>query len=134
MWECGNVAATDVLALFMQGDIVYKQFVIPLLQQLDTYKVNMEASEAQYERSMREMSQKIKETEAASMENGRKRQRGKGHSSRNLFVLFVVQENWMMICLFDCEIGIMTLFLAAVNTYFPAQREPTSPQWHGHSP
>ncbi|KAK3822863.1 MAG: hypothetical protein J3Q66DRAFT_330299 [Benniella sp.] len=57
------------------GDIVYKQFVIPLLQQLDTYKVNMEASEAQYERSMREMSQKIKETEAASMENGRKRQR-----------------------------------------------------------
>ncbi|KAG0246725.1 hypothetical protein BGX31_009854 [Mortierella sp. GBA43] len=43
--------------------------------QLDTYKANMESSEAQYERSMKEMSQKIKETEAASMENGRKRQR-----------------------------------------------------------
>ncbi|KAI8357760.1 hypothetical protein B0O80DRAFT_527515 [Mortierella sp. GBAus27b] len=57
------------------GDTVYKQFMIPLLQQLDTYKANMESSEAQYERSMKEMSQKIKETEAASMENGRKRQR-----------------------------------------------------------
>ncbi|KAG0014055.1 hypothetical protein BGZ82_001914 [Podila clonocystis] len=57
------------------SDTVYKQFEIPLLQHLDTHKANIEASEAQYERSMREMSQKIKETEAASLQNGRKRQR-----------------------------------------------------------
>ncbi|KAG0239996.1 hypothetical protein BGW41_007257 [Actinomortierella wolfii] len=57
------------------SDTLYKQFEIPLLQHLDTHKSNIEASEAQYERSMREMSQKIKETEAASLQNGRKRQR-----------------------------------------------------------
>ncbi|KAF9287162.1 hypothetical protein BGZ74_001159 [Mortierella antarctica] len=57
------------------SDTVYKQFEIPLLQHLDTHKANIEASEAQYERSMRDMSQKIKETEAASLQNGRKRQR-----------------------------------------------------------
>jgi len=59
------------------SDTLYKQFEIPLLQHLDTHKANIEASEAQYERSMREMSQKIKETEATSLQNGRKRQRGK---------------------------------------------------------
>ncbi|KAF9896136.1 hypothetical protein BX616_008068, partial [Lobosporangium transversale] len=58
------------------SDTLYKQFEIPLLQHLDTHKNNIEASEAQYERSMRDMSQKIKETEAASMQNGRRRQRG----------------------------------------------------------
>ncbi|KFH69435.1 hypothetical protein MVEG_04247 [Podila verticillata NRRL 6337] len=52
------------------SDTVYKQFEIPLLQHLDTHKANIEASEAQYERSMRDMSQKIKETEAASLQNG----------------------------------------------------------------
>ncbi|KAF9323785.1 hypothetical protein BG006_001158 [Podila minutissima] len=57
------------------SDTVYKQFEIPLLQHLDTHKANIEASEAQYERSMRDMSQKIRETEAASLQNGRKRQR-----------------------------------------------------------
>ncbi|KAG0255296.1 hypothetical protein DFQ27_006321 [Actinomortierella ambigua] len=57
------------------SDTLYKQFEIPLLQHLDTHKGNIEASEAQYERSMREMSQKIKDTEAASLQNGRKRQR-----------------------------------------------------------
>ncbi|KAG0330915.1 hypothetical protein BG000_011360 [Podila horticola] len=57
------------------SDTVYKQFEIPLLQHLDTHKANIEASEAQYERSMRDMSQKIKETEATSLQNGRKRQR-----------------------------------------------------------
>ncbi|KAI1309157.1 hypothetical protein EDD11_004119 [Mortierella claussenii] len=59
------------------SDTLYKQFEIPLLQHLDTHKSNIEASEAQYERSMRDMSQKIKETEATSLQNGRKRQRGK---------------------------------------------------------
>lgn len=105
----------------MQGDTIYKQFLIPLLQQLDTYKVNMEASEAQYERSMKEMSQKIKETEAASMENGRKRQRG-----NSLFTLQVAlsccctlhKKNWMMICLFLLTgLSIMALFLAAFCAY-----------------
>ncbi|KAG0363330.1 hypothetical protein BGZ54_008199 [Gamsiella multidivaricata] len=57
------------------SDTLYKQFEIPLLQHLDTHKANIEASEAQYERSMRDMSQKIKETEATSLQNGRKRQR-----------------------------------------------------------
>ncbi|KAF9970000.1 hypothetical protein BGZ73_007420 [Actinomortierella ambigua] len=57
------------------SDTLYKQFEIPLLQHLDTHKNNIEASEAQYERSMREMSQRIKDTEAASLQNGRKRQR-----------------------------------------------------------
>ncbi|KAF9926292.1 hypothetical protein FBU30_004100 [Linnemannia zychae] len=59
------------------SDTLYKQFEIPLLQHLDSHKANIEASEAQYERSMRDMSQKIKETEATSLQNGRKRQRGK---------------------------------------------------------
>ncbi|KAF9359886.1 hypothetical protein BGX26_011176 [Mortierella sp. AD094] len=57
------------------SDTLYKQFEIPLLQHLDTHKANIEATESQYERSMREMSQKIKETEATSLQNGRKRQR-----------------------------------------------------------
>ncbi|KAG0279639.1 hypothetical protein BGZ95_000651 [Linnemannia exigua] len=61
------------------SDTLYKQFEIPLLQHLDSHKANIEASEAQYERSMRDMSQKIKETEATSLQNGRKRQRGKYH-------------------------------------------------------
>ena len=39
------------------SDTLYKQFEIPLLQHLDTHKANIEASEAQYERSMRDMSQ-----------------------------------------------------------------------------
>ncbi|KAG0005188.1 hypothetical protein BGZ80_005495 [Entomortierella chlamydospora] len=57
------------------SDTLYKQFEIPLLQHLDTHKANIETTESQYERSMREMSQKIKETEATSLQNGRKRQR-----------------------------------------------------------
>ncbi|KAF9439177.1 hypothetical protein BGZ76_010076 [Entomortierella beljakovae] len=52
------------------SDTLYKQFEIPLLQHLDTHKANIEATEAQYERSMRDMSQKIKETEATSLQNG----------------------------------------------------------------
>ncbi|KAF9199285.1 hypothetical protein BGZ49_010626 [Haplosporangium sp. Z 27] len=57
------------------SDTLYKQFEIPLLQHLDTHKANIETAESQYERSMREMSQKIKETEATSLQNGRRRQR-----------------------------------------------------------
>ncbi|KAF9947034.1 hypothetical protein BGZ72_010936 [Mortierella alpina] len=80
---CSSLQAAAGLHYLMSNhhqilsDTLYKQFEIPLLQHLDTHKSNIEASEAQYERSMREMSQKIKETEATSMQNGRKRQRGK---------------------------------------------------------
>ncbi|KAG9322326.1 hypothetical protein KVV02_001547 [Mortierella alpina] len=80
---CSSLQAAAGLHYLMSNhhqilsDTLYKQFEIPLLQHLDTHKANIEASEAQYERSMREMSQKIKETEATSMQNGRKRQRGK---------------------------------------------------------
>ncbi|KAG0211039.1 hypothetical protein BGX28_008609 [Mortierella sp. GBA30] len=78
---CSSLQAAAGLHYLMSNhhqilsDTVYKQFEIPLLQHLDTHKANIEASEAQYERSMRDMSQKIKETEATSMQNGRKRQR-----------------------------------------------------------
>ncbi|KAF9979810.1 hypothetical protein BGZ65_005982 [Modicella reniformis] len=57
------------------GDMVYKQFEIPLLEHLDTYRVNIETNEVQYERSMKAMKQKINETEAVSMAHGRKGQR-----------------------------------------------------------
>ncbi|KAF8944918.1 hypothetical protein BGZ47_003502 [Haplosporangium gracile] len=80
---CSSLQAAAGLHYLMSNhhqilsDTLYKQFEIPLLQHLDTHKANIEASEAQYERSMRDMSQKIKETEATSLQNGRKRQRGK---------------------------------------------------------
>ncbi|KAG0219226.1 hypothetical protein BGX33_004039 [Mortierella sp. NVP41] len=83
---CSSLQAAAGLHYLMSNhhqilsDTLYKQFEIPLLQHLDTHKANIEASEAQYERSMRDMSQKIKETEATSLQNGRKRQRGKYHS------------------------------------------------------
>ncbi|KAG0049103.1 hypothetical protein BGZ83_006053 [Gryganskiella cystojenkinii] len=78
---CSSLQAAAGLHYLMSNhhqilsDTLYKQFEIPLLQHLDTHKANIEASEAQYERSMRDMSQKIKETEATSLQNGRKRQR-----------------------------------------------------------
>ncbi|KAG0305861.1 hypothetical protein BGZ97_000941 [Linnemannia gamsii] len=83
---CSSLQAAAGLHYLMSNhhqilsDTLYKQFEIPLLQHLDTHKANIEASEAQYERSMRDMSQKIKETEATSLQNGRKRQRGKSPS------------------------------------------------------
>ncbi|KAF9132358.1 hypothetical protein BGW39_000297 [Mortierella sp. 14UC] len=81
---CSSLQAAAGLHYLMSNhhqilsDTLYKQFEIPLLQHLDSHKANIEASEAQYERSMRDMSQKIKETEATSLQNGRKRQRGNG--------------------------------------------------------
>ncbi|KAF9911452.1 hypothetical protein EC991_003708 [Linnemannia zychae] len=80
---CSSLQAAAGLHYLMSNhhqilsDTLYKQFEIPLLQHLDSHRANIEASEAQYERSMRDMSQKIKETEATSLQNGRKRQRGK---------------------------------------------------------
>ncbi|KAG0289335.1 hypothetical protein BGZ98_003868, partial [Dissophora globulifera] len=54
------------------SDTMYKQFEIPLLQHIDTHKGNIEASLSQYERMVKDKSQKIMETEAASLLKARK--------------------------------------------------------------
>jgi hypothetical protein len=87
------------------------------LQHLDTHKANIEASEAQYERSMRDMSQKIKETEATSLQNGRKRQRGKSPS----LVIIACLCLFLFLFFFFCFCFLVLLFLLSSYgwRYFP---------------
>nr|CAG8445854.1 2854_t:CDS:2 [Entrophospora candida] len=58
------------------GDTFYKNFEIPLLENLDTHKSTVIASEENYDNTLTEMSNKIKETEAENLRIGLKRQRG----------------------------------------------------------
>nr|CAG8490126.1 15797_t:CDS:2 [Entrophospora candida] len=57
------------------GDTFYKNFEIPLLENLDTHKSTVIASEENYDNTLTEMSNKIKETEAENLRIGLKRQR-----------------------------------------------------------
>ncbi|CAH1761769.1 4249_t:CDS:2 [Entrophospora sp. SA101] len=57
------------------SDALYKNFEIPLLENLDVHKSTVFASEENYDKSLAEMSKKIKETEAENLRIGRKRQR-----------------------------------------------------------
>ncbi|CAG8667319.1 13405_t:CDS:2 [Cetraspora pellucida] len=57
------------------SDAFYKKFEIPLLENLDVHKATVLASEESYDKSLSEMSKRIKETEAENLRCGRKRQR-----------------------------------------------------------
>ncbi|CAG8441436.1 1445_t:CDS:2 [Diversispora eburnea] len=54
------------------SDAFYKKFEIPLLENLDNHKVNVLTAEENYDRSLAEMSKRIKETEAENLRSGRK--------------------------------------------------------------
>ncbi|KAF0343289.1 hypothetical protein F8M41_016025 [Gigaspora margarita] len=57
------------------SDAFYKKFEIPLLENLDVHKATILANEECYDKSLAEMSKRIKETEAENLRSGRKRQR-----------------------------------------------------------
>ncbi|CAG8597558.1 6475_t:CDS:2, partial [Scutellospora calospora] len=57
------------------SDAFYKKFEIPLLENLDVHKATIIASEECYDKSLAEMSKRIKETESENLRCGRKRQR-----------------------------------------------------------
>ncbi|RUS16316.1 hypothetical protein BC937DRAFT_91361, partial [Endogone sp. FLAS-F59071] len=57
------------------SDTFYKTFEIPLLENLDNHKNTIYQSEENYDRATREISEKIKVTEAKNLMSGRKGQR-----------------------------------------------------------
>ncbi|CAG8519185.1 2108_t:CDS:2 [Paraglomus occultum] len=57
------------------SDSFYKKFEIPLLENLDAHKAAIIANEESYDKTLVEMSKKIKETEAENLRIGRRKQR-----------------------------------------------------------
>ncbi|CAG8483419.1 11614_t:CDS:2 [Paraglomus brasilianum] len=57
------------------SDSFYKKFEIPLLENLDVHKSAIVANEESYDKTLVEMSKRIKETEAENLRIGRKKQR-----------------------------------------------------------
>lgn len=59
-----------------QSDTFYKSFEIPLLENFDNYKSEVQDRSLMYEKETEEKSKKIRDTEAENMRHGRKKQRG----------------------------------------------------------